>query len=227
MKLSNKTISILKSMTSVNIGMVIPAGNMLQVESTPRDQFVRCYIDEKFPIEVPIWDVTNFINTLNLFDNPDLDFQQDYVTISSGRNKCNYYYCSDKDFISHGDWLDIDDSSYVITFDLGAQDIANIQKASTTLALDQLEITNNKGNIQCDVTSQTKDTKNKYTIELGECDKSLDFNLVLRVAENFKFYDGDYQIRVANIKGTLVFCAKNTSVDLEYQIAMDRKSYFK
>ena len=227
MKLSNKTISILKSMNTINIGMVMPAGKMIQVESEPRDIFVRCDIEEEFTQEFGIYDMPAFINTINMFDDPDLDFQADRVAISSGRNAIDYHYVTDKSYIAHGDWLDIKDDAYVLTFDLSEDDIKNIQKASSIMGLDQLEFTNNDGKIICTLISKAKDTKNRYAVELSDCDKKLDFKLVMRVGENFRFYEGDYQIRIAEIQGHLVFCATNTDINLQYQVALDRTSVYK
>ena len=92
--------------------------------------------------------------------------------------------------------------------------------------MDQLEFTNDDGKLVCNVVAKAGDTDNRYGIELGDCDKTLDFKLIMRVAENFRFYQGDYQIKIAQISGTLVFHATNTALNLQYQIAMDRDSYF-
>lgn len=94
------------------------------------------------------------------------------------------------------------------------------------MGLDQLEFSNKKGKLVCDVVKKAQDTKNRYGVTLGNIDKSLDFKLIMRVGENFRFYAGDYSIGIAKISNTLVFCASNTSINLQYQIAMDRKSYF-
>lgn len=225
MKLSKETISILKSLSGINTGMVVPAGNTLQVESEPKDIFVKCEIEEEFDTEFAIYDMPSFINTIGLFEDSELDFQTDYVNIKSGRNQCDYYY-TDKSFITHGDWLDIKDDMIALTFDLTNDDISNIQKASSIMGLDQLEFTNKDGKMVCDVVSKSGDSMNRYGIEMGDCDKTLDFKLVMRIGENFRFYSGDYQIQIAKIGGTLVFCANNTSLDLKYQIAMDRDSYY-
>lgn len=226
MKLSKETISILKSLSGINTGMVVPVGSMLQVESEPKDIFVRCDITEEFDTEFAIYDMPSFISTLGLFEDSDLNFEKEFVNIKAGRNSCDYYY-TDKSFIAHGDWLDIEDSAYVLTFDISNEDISNIQKASSIMSLDQLEFTNEDGNIVCNVVSKAGDSKNRYGVTIGECEKSLDFSLVMRVGENFRFFEGDYQVRIANIGGTLVFCATNTNINLQYQIAMDRSSYYK
>lgn len=225
MKLSKETLAILKSLTGINNGMVFPQGNTLQVESEPKDIFVKCDIEEKLPQEFAIHDMSSFINTISLFEDPDLTFNKEEVNIKSGRNSCDYYYAN-KDFISHGHWLEIDEKDYLATFDLTNEDITNIQKASSIMGLDQLEFSNKKGKLVCDVVKKAQDTKNRYGVTLGNIDKSLDFKLIMRVGENFRFYAGDYSIGIAKISNTLVFCASNTSINLQYQIAMDRKSYF-
>ena len=67
MKFSKETISIIKSMSGVNTGMVFPVGNMLQVESEAKDIFVKCKISETFDMEFGIYDIPSFINALSLY----------------------------------------------------------------------------------------------------------------------------------------------------------------
>lgn len=226
MKLSNKTASIMKSLSGINIGMVIPKGKMIQVASEPRDILARYMCEEDFPIQYGIADVPNFIQTIGLFDNPDLDFKTSHLDIKSGRNKCAYHYITNPDYISHSLWLIIEDDDYMLDFSLTEEDITNIQKASNIMTLDRLIFSNEDGKLVCNVVSSAGESDNTYGIELCDIDKALDFEMIMRVAENFRFFAGDYSIRIAKVKGTLVFCANNDAIDLKYQIAMDRDSYF-
>lgn len=234
MQLSKETLAILRSFSGVNQGIVFEEGNTIQTNSETGDVYVKAEVPEKFPkgpTDMAIYDVPAFINTLNLFDEHKVTMEKDthgdgFAHISSGRNSCNIYF-TDPDFISHGVWLPLEEKHYVLDFDLSADEITNIQKASTIMSLDQLEFVNESGKLVCNVVERQIASNNSYSLELGEVDKSKDFKLIMRVAENFKLFAGNYKIRIASIKGTMIFCAENLNTNISYQIAMDRDSYFK
>lgn len=235
MKLSKDTIAILKSFSGINQGIVLEAGNTIQTNSEGGDVYVKAVIPEKIPVsktDMAIYDVPAFINTLNLFDDAEITMEADkyddgFAQISSGRNSCNFYF-TDPDFISHGVWLPLEEKDYIdgMSFDLSADDIKNIQRASAIMSLDQLEFVNIDGKLTCNVVERQVASNNSYALELGDVDKSADFKLIMRVAENFKLYVGNYKVRIAKIKGTFVFCAENINSDINYQIAMDRDSFY-
>lgn len=226
MKISKETHSIMKSLAGINTGMVVPVGNMLQAESEPKDIFCNCVVPEEFGVEFAIYDLPKFLNTLAMFDDSELTFNKEFVNIKSGRNQIDYFY-TDKSFITHGDFLDIAEDKYVLDFALTEEDINNIQKVSSIMSLDQLEFTNHEGKLVCDVVSKAGDTNDRYGIEMGDCDDTNDFKFVMRAGENFRFYSGDYKVRIAKIGDVLVFCADGENNNLKYQIALDRMSYYK
>lgn len=223
MKISKQTLSILGANASINEGVVVQAGNVLQAESVVGDAFVQAKVEETFPTKFAIADVGGFIRTLSLFEDPELEFDEKCVRISTKRNQCTYYY-GEESYIAHGNWLTIPAEAVVLSFDLAWDDIQGVQKAAGILNLDELLFTNKNGMVHCSVVSRDKVTENIYGLDLGSCDPSIDFNLVMR-KEIFNFFQGDYVIKIAQGK-TLVFCADNKDIDISYQISLDRKSTY-
>lgn len=235
MKLSKETLDILGSTTQINDGIVIQPGNVIQAESEAADVFVRAEIVETFPTKVVFSRTAGFIQTLKLFDDPDIEFKEDHCVISSGSNSCRYYYGHDS-LIANGHWHNIPDESIALTFNLSKDTIKTIQKATNVLDLNQIEFTNNDGKILCNILDRDSNSttnssefnstanNNSYSITLGDCDPSSDFKIVLR-QDIFNVYPGDYTFKIAKMKFVVV-CAENNDTPIAYQIAANRASFF-
>jgi len=236
MKLSKDTLTLIKSFTGVNTDIVFNSGSEISAASEAGDIFVKADIQETFPetdIDMAVYDVPTFLNVLNMFDDPEIEFKREdendetsdgYAKLSGGSNSYNFFF-TDSEMINHGKWVPLKEEDYHLDFDLTNDDIINIQRASASGGLDQMEFLNESGRLVCNLIEKTGANKNKYKIDLGACDVS-DFKLVLRVAENFRLFPGDYAIRIAKWKTTMIMCASNKDKTLNYQIAMDNKSFF-
>ena len=98
MKLSDKTIKILKNFSSINQSMLFRTGSIIRTKSTTDTIAAQAVVEEMFPFEFGIYDLNQFLSVTSLFEDPEFDFQENHVTISSGDSSSNYYY-TDKDMI--------------------------------------------------------------------------------------------------------------------------------
>ena len=78
MKLSDTTISVLKNYSTINQNLMIKAGSNLSTMSAMKNIVASAEVSETFERDVAIYDLNEFLATLSLFNNPDLDFQDDY-----------------------------------------------------------------------------------------------------------------------------------------------------
>src|SRR5574343_902665 len=98
MKLSQKTIQVLKNFTQINGGIVIPGGKTIKTMAVARNIFAQAEIDEEIP-ECAFYNLSEFLSVLSLFKDPELDFTEKYVDVGAGRSKVRYFY-SDPTVIS-------------------------------------------------------------------------------------------------------------------------------
>ena len=82
MYLSTETVALLKNFSTINQSILIKAGKKIRSMSVMKNILVEADIDEEFSRDVAIYDLNEFLATLSLFNNPDLDFQDDYVVLS-------------------------------------------------------------------------------------------------------------------------------------------------
>ena len=88
MKLSEKTLNILKNFSSINQSILVKQGNQLRTISVAKNILAEAEIKEDFPRDFAIYDLNQFLNGLSLHQDPEMDFSPDsYVTIREGKRR--------------------------------------------------------------------------------------------------------------------------------------------
>ena len=83
MKLSDKTISVLKNFSSINQSILFKEGNKLRTISVMKNILAEATITEEFAKDFGVYDLNQFLNGLSLHQKPELDFGNDgYVAVS-------------------------------------------------------------------------------------------------------------------------------------------------
>jgi len=92
MKLSKKTLAILKNFATINQSIVVKPGNKLETISNVKDVFAKVEVEETFENNFAIYDLNEFLGVVSLFEDPDFEFGNGEVLISQGKMKQKYYY---------------------------------------------------------------------------------------------------------------------------------------
>ena len=87
MKLSARTLQILKNFASINKSIVFRKGNILSTISPNKEILARAQINETFDIECAIYELPRFLGTLSLFNDPDIQFDTNHLKIIDGKQK--------------------------------------------------------------------------------------------------------------------------------------------
>ena len=91
MKLSRETLSILKNFATINDNLTIKPGNKLVTISAGKNIVADISVTETFETEFGIYDLSEFLGVLSLFENPELVFSPKFVTIKEGKNAIKYF----------------------------------------------------------------------------------------------------------------------------------------
>ena len=84
MKLSDKTLSLLKNFSTINQSILFKKGTKLSTISVMKNILAEATIEEELPKDFGIYDLNQFLNGIELHrpSIPQLDFQDDsYVII--------------------------------------------------------------------------------------------------------------------------------------------------
>ena len=220
MKLSDKTISVLKNFSSINQSILFKEGSKLRTISVMKNILAEATVNEEFMKDFGIYDLNQFLNGLSLHASPELDFANDgYVVIREGRSRSKYFF-ADPNVIVTPPEKPINLPTEDVEFELSTEQLDKLLKASAVYQLPDLSAVGEAGVVKLVVRDKKNDTSNDFSVVVGETDKEFSFNFKV---ENIKTLPGTYEVVVSQ-KLLSRFTSKNH--DLTYYIALEPDSTF-
>jgi len=220
MKLSDKTLTLLKNFSSINQSILFKEGNSLRTISVMKNILAEAKIEEKLPKDFGIYDLNQFLNGLNLHQNAELDFQNDgYVVIKEGRSRSKYFFADPNVIVTPPD-KDIMLPSEDVCFVLDTKELDKLLKAAAVYQLPDLSVVGEAGVVKLVVRDKKNDTSNDFSVVVGETDEVFTFNFKV---ENIKILPGSYEVVISS---KLLSRFRNTGFDVTYHIALEPDSTF-
>ena len=221
MKLSDKTLSVLKNFSSINQSILFKKGNKLRTISVMKNILAEATVSEEFSKDFGIYDLSQFLNVnTTLFNSPELDFGNDgYVVIREGRSKQRFFFADPNVIVTPPD-KEITLPSEAVSFELSTDQLDRLLKAAAISQLPDLSAVGENGVVKLVVRDKKNDTSNDFAIVVGETDTEFSFNFKV---ENIKVLPGTYDVVVSQ-KLLSRFTSKNH--DLTYYIALEPDSTF-
>ena len=219
MKMSNKTLNLLKNYASINSNILVKPGNKIATISPVKNVMSEAIVEEDFDTEFGIWDLNNFLGVVSLFDKPEFAFDEKSVTISGTSGASVEYYYSEPSLLSVPT-KSITMPEGVVSFKLTQKNFAELQKAASVLQVSDLAVRTDGDMLQLAVLDKNDVTSNCYTIDLGEVAGGKEFCFYFKV-ENLKMIEGDYNVDISN-KNISQFSGN----DVVYWIALETDSKY-
>ena len=223
MKLSARTIQILKSFAQINPSLIFAPGNELKTISPMKTMVAKATITETISQQFAIWDLSKFLGVLSLFDDPDLEINEKFITITSGKSRLDYVYCL-PDMIVQPPKKMVELSSDCVEKLLPSATLQSLMRAVGVLQLPDIAFVGRDGNFII----EALDTKpknpndstlsNSYSITVGETVKS--FKMIVK-ADSLKIMNEEYVLKISP-QGLCHFKGS----DVEYWIACEQNSTF-
>ena len=219
MNLSSDTVNVLKNFSDINQNILVKPGNKIQTISTMKNILAEAEVSEKFEDEFAIYDLPEFLRSVELFEKPELKFNgSTNVKISQASQSIKYFFADKSVIVSPSKGITMPDKH--VTFTLKKNDFAKLMKGATTLNLPDIAVKGDGKVIKMIATDKKNKSSNEYSIDVGETDKS--FNGFFRT-ENFKQIVDDYDVAISKAKISH-FVNRNKSV--QYWIALEPDSEF-
>ena len=220
MKLSDRTINLLKNFSSINQSILFKEGNSLRTISVMKNILAEANIAEDIPRDFGIYDLNQFLNGLNLHQSAELDFQNDgYVVIKEGRSRSKYFF-ADPNVIVTPPEKSISLPTEDVCFTLDTNQLDKLLKAAAVYQLPDLSAVGEAGVVKLVVRDKKNETSNDFSVIVGETDNEFSFNFKV---ENIKIIPGSYDVVVSK---KLLSRFKSTQYDLTYYIALEPDSSF-
>ena len=220
MKLSDKTINLLKNFSDINQSILFKKGNKLRTISVMKNIMAEAEIQEDFPKDFAIYDLTQFLRGVFLHNHPELDFANDgHVVIREGKTRSKYFF-ADPSVIVVPPEKSLTLPTMDVQFELAAEQLEKIRKAVLAFQLPDLSVVGEAGVVKLVVHDKKNDTSNDFQVLVGETDGEFCFHFKV---ENIKVIPGDYKV---SISSKLLSKFINTDYDLTYYIALEPDSNF-
>lgn len=216
MNLKKQTIEVLRNFNGINQGILFREGNTIRTMSVMRTIFASAVVEDVFPKEFAIYDLGEFLSTISLFENPDIQFKDEYFIVAEGTSKVKYFYSNPNVVVSAPE-KQVAMPTPDITFNLAKSQIDQLLKASAVMKLKDFAVTD--GGVKV---FNRNSVGNQYTIDLEmETNGNKGFEYTIKV-DNLKFIPSDYAVAISS-KGISQF--KSTACkdvpELEYFVALD------
>ena len=220
MKLSDKTLTLLKNFSSINQSILFKKGSSLKTISVMKNILAEATIEEDLPTDFGIYDLNQFLNGLGLHQNPDLDFEnQGHVVIREGKSRTKYFFADPQVIVTPPE-KEITLPTEDVSFELSTSHLDKLLKAAAIYQLPDLAVVGGEGVVKIVVRDKKNDTSNDFSIVVGETESTFSFNFKV---ENIKILPGTYDVVVSQKLLSRFTCR---DYDLTYYIALEPDSTF-
>ena len=166
MKLSDKTLSVLKNFSSINQSILFKEGNKLRTISVMKNILAEATVTEEFSKDFGIYDLNQFLNGLSLHASPELDFANSgYVVIREGKMRSKYFFADPNVIVTPPDKA-INLPSEDVTFELSTEQLDKLLKAAAVYQLPDISAVGEAGVVKLVVRDKKNDTSNDFAISL-------------------------------------------------------------
>ena len=216
MKLSNRTIQILKSFSTINPSIMFEEGNVLSTISSGKTILAKAKISETFEKQFGVFELSRFLGVLSMFNDPELVLHDDYVKITDGKKSVNFIYAFEESMVLPPK-KDIKLTDPYVEFTLTNDVLQNIMKGASILQLNTIAIEGTGHRMLCKAIDLSNPSNNSVEIDLQE--ESRKYRIVFS-GNNLKLLPHDYKVKIA--KGISHF----VSDEVEYFIATEASSTY-
>lgn len=208
MKISQKTIDVFKYFSSLSPSILVREGNVLRARNSAKTIATKAVLDEEFPEEFTIYSIPELLKTLNLFNEPNIEFNGTHIIISEGGLEVRYMYSSPELYTNYPANEDFvpKDVKWGLKLSLDESQLQNIQKVSGVLNLNTVTFNQDGIVVFNDKNKDGNNYKMVYSSELqfsGDYPEKFEINFP---TESFNVYSGEYELDF--------FCSARTGVKL-------------
>lgn len=217
MKFSARTIQVLRNFATINPSLIFNAGVNLRTMSVSKTVVAQAQIDSVIDRTFAIYDLSQFLGAVSMFEDPELQLSDTAIRITSGSERMSFT-CSEPSLILGPPDKEIVLPSMEVSFDLRDAVLARTMKALSIIDSPEIAVTGDGRTIYLEALDSRKPGNSSYKVEVG--DTTGDFQMIFK-AENIKMLPGDYRCTISK-KGLSHF--KGT--DVEYWVAVEHHSKY-
>ncbi len=216
MKLSSKTLELLKNYSTINTNYYCPGGSTIKTVSVMKNILAKAKVEEDFP-EFGIYDLSEFLSVLSLYEgDAKLNFSTEYVDITwdSVPNTNIRFHFASKKILTISD-KDIPESKTEVEFELTSAMLRDVIKTAAVLQVSDIVLRCNTVDVEFGVMDKALKNNNTAMTKLQGMDTSTAYEYHFK-AENLKMLPADYTVKIS-ANGAAYF----KSTENEYWVALE------
>lgn len=225
MELSNFTMQVLKNFASINSNIVIKPGNTIMTVAEAKNVLASATVDETFPQEFGIYDLSEFLSVLGLVDSPRVRFEEHSMLIGDqvGRAQIKYFFSDPENLTAPTKVIGMPEAN--VSFTLDQTTLNSLKRAASALGHSEVSITGTKNLITLSVIDKDNHTSNTYSINVDGTADTDSFNFILNIT-NLKLIPADYKVEISS-RLISQFTSLNLDKEIKYWIALEKSSTYK
>lgn len=216
MKFSSETLGVLKNFSTINPSIVFKPGSVVRTISPQKTVMAAATIDETVETQAGVYDLSRFLSTLSLFENPDVVFGEDRFTIKGGRSELRYTYTSESLMVTPPE-KDIVVPDPEVSVNIKWQDIESVRQAAGVLQLPEIAFIGDGSTITMSAVDSKTSTADNYNTVVAEGVSTDPFNMIIKT-DNLKLVPADYEVTLSS-KGMAHF----KSSKVQYWVAIETR----
>jgi len=217
MKFSDRTLTVLKSFATINKSIVMKPGKTLRTITPEKTLIAIANLEDEFPSEAIVYDLSRFLSILSLYQDPDVEFHDKYFTISEGKRKTKYVY-ADISMVISAPEKEIAIPSEDVKVNVEWNDLQSVLKAAGVLQFGEVAFIGEDGKCFLRAIDSKNPSSDTFGVEIGETNDR--FTIIIKT-DNLKVLPQDYEVTL---------CAKGIShfkgSDVSYFVGIDTKSTY-
>jgi len=233
MKFSPFTISVLDNYAKLHPSLILRKNYISTIDgeqtNTQRKSVFAWYKlpdDENvFDANIGIYDLNTLLKIIREFSRKtewNIDFDEDFLTVSSGPNKVKFWYSPEDIICPYVSETEIDNfKDFKVKFLLTESDLKQIHKFSGILCVNDFLVVAGKGKVAAKICSVADSTTNNYSVLLGENQIKNDEKISsVFCLSDLTFVQGDYIVEL--IPGLIAKFTNHDHPNLVYIVTMKR-----
>jgi len=218
-KFSKDTLTVLSNYTSINSSILFREGNRLKTMSVGQSCIAEYTCEETFPVQFGIYDLNQFLLTLELFDEPVLEINDSQSGIIKGAGRsCKYVFTGPNVKVISAPENDVVFPDTDIEFTIKMEDMAALKKASNVYKYKDLRFTSTVSGVSISILDRENSTGNVFTIDLPGQSVG-EYELFMKI-DNLAIVPGDYTVSISASR-KISRWKQNNNLELTYYIAFE------
>lgn len=194
MKISKRTVDVLKNFSSINPSILLKEGNVVSTMAPSKKIVASATVEETFDRDVGIYELARFLGVMGLLKDPDLELGESSMTITSEGRTLEYVYSAPETIVTPPE-KGIKLPSVDASFRLPAKALSELIKAAGVLGLTHVVMSGNGTVAKILAVDVKNPSSHRFEIDLDPCTE--EFSAVFKV-EVFKMIPEDYQVEISS-----------------------------